>query len=127
MLQEKDKQIEELTRMLRQKQRLVETLRCQLEQGKRGGGGGEAVVLVRVKEEPPDLPIVSSCPLPPPPPPPPPPLPVEAAEVTVKEEASDPDEVAPEAMPSESPRRLKPEHVILQSQDRKSTRLNSSH
>ncbi|XP_070707287.1 myocardin related transcription factor Ab isoform X2 [Pempheris klunzingeri] len=34
MLQEKDKQIEELTRMLRQKQRLVETLRSQLEQGK---------------------------------------------------------------------------------------------
>ncbi|XP_051524135.1 myocardin-related transcription factor A-like isoform X2 [Myxocyprinus asiaticus] len=36
MLQEKDKQIEELTRMLRQKQRLVETLRSQLEQGKHG-------------------------------------------------------------------------------------------
>ncbi|XP_062269797.1 myocardin related transcription factor Ab isoform X2 [Platichthys flesus] len=34
MLHEKDKQIEELTRMLRQKQRLVETLRSQLEQGK---------------------------------------------------------------------------------------------
>ncbi|XP_036428730.1 myocardin related transcription factor Ab isoform X3 [Colossoma macropomum] len=38
MLQEKDKQIEELTRMLRQKQQLVETLRSQLEQGKRGAG-----------------------------------------------------------------------------------------
>ncbi|XP_028423417.1 myocardin related transcription factor Ab isoform X2 [Perca flavescens] len=38
MLQEKDKQIEELTRMLRQKQRLVETLRSQLEQGKTTGG-----------------------------------------------------------------------------------------
>ncbi|CAB1313060.1 unnamed protein product [Coregonus sp. 'balchen'] len=37
MLQEKDKQIEELTRMLRQKQRLVETLRSQLEQGKHTG------------------------------------------------------------------------------------------
>ncbi|XP_051958494.1 myocardin related transcription factor Ab isoform X2 [Xyrauchen texanus] len=36
MLQEKDKQIEELTRMLKQKQRLVETLRSQLEQGKHG-------------------------------------------------------------------------------------------
>uniref|UniRef100_A0AAR2IIZ2 SAP domain-containing protein n=1 Tax=Pygocentrus nattereri TaxID=42514 RepID=A0AAR2IIZ2_PYGNA len=36
MLQEKDKRIEELTRMLRQKQQLVETLRSQLEQGKRG-------------------------------------------------------------------------------------------
>ncbi|KAG8007149.1 MKL/myocardin-like protein 1 [Nibea albiflora] len=33
MLQEKDKQIEELTRMLRQKQRLVEVLRMQLEHG----------------------------------------------------------------------------------------------
>ncbi|KAG9340339.1 hypothetical protein JZ751_021451 [Albula glossodonta] len=49
MLQEKDKQIEELTRMLRQKQRLVETLRLQLEQGKRS----EPVAgIVRVKEEP---------------------------------------------------------------------------
>ncbi|XP_037133667.1 myocardin related transcription factor Ab isoform X2 [Syngnathus acus] len=38
MLQEKDKQIEELTRMLRQKQRLVETLRTQLELGKMTGG-----------------------------------------------------------------------------------------
>ncbi|XP_043958667.1 myocardin related transcription factor Ab isoform X3 [Gambusia affinis] len=38
MLQEKDKQIEELTRMLRQKQRLVETLRSQLEQGKMAAG-----------------------------------------------------------------------------------------
>ncbi|XP_039991028.1 myocardin related transcription factor Ab isoform X4 [Xiphias gladius] len=38
MLQEKDKQIEELTRMLRQKQRLVETLRSQLEQGKMASG-----------------------------------------------------------------------------------------
>lgn len=38
MLQEKDKQIEELTRMLLQKQRLVETLRSQLEQGKMAGG-----------------------------------------------------------------------------------------
>eukprot|EP00070_Physeter_catodon_P039568 XP_028346462.1 myocardin-related transcription factor A isoform X3 [Physeter catodon] len=35
MLQEKDKQIEELTRMLRQKQQLVEWLRLQLEQEKR--------------------------------------------------------------------------------------------
>ncbi|XP_017289132.1 myocardin related transcription factor Ab isoform X3 [Kryptolebias marmoratus] len=38
MLQEKDKQIEELTRMLRQKQQLVETLRSQLEQGKMAAG-----------------------------------------------------------------------------------------
>ncbi|XP_070362925.1 myocardin-related transcription factor A isoform X1 [Equus asinus] len=35
MLQEKDKQIEELTRMLRQKQQLVEWLKLQLEQEKR--------------------------------------------------------------------------------------------
>ncbi|KAM9837598.1 myocardin related transcription factor Ab isoform 2-T2 [Aulostomus maculatus] len=47
MLQEKDKQIEELTRMLRQKQRLVETLRSQLEQGKTVGG----VVLEREGSE----------------------------------------------------------------------------
>ncbi|XP_056144320.1 myocardin-related transcription factor A-like [Lampris incognitus] len=59
MLLEKDKQIEELTRMLRQKQRLVEALRMQLEHGKREGGGGkdvtEPALLVRVKEEPPDV------------------------------------------------------------------------
>uniref|UniRef100_A0A4W6CGX4 SAP domain-containing protein n=1 Tax=Lates calcarifer TaxID=8187 RepID=A0A4W6CGX4_LATCA len=58
MLQEKDKQIEELTRMLRQKQRLVELLRMQLEHGKRGGRVSEPVVLVRVKQEPPDKPSV---------------------------------------------------------------------
>ncbi len=64
MLQEKDKQIEELTHMLRQKQRLVETLRSQLEQGKRGAaaevtnnmGNTEIPLLpngveVKVKEE----------------------------------------------------------------------------
>ncbi|KAA0725239.1 MKL/myocardin-like protein 1 [Triplophysa tibetana] len=64
MLHEKDKQIEELTRMLRQKQRLVETLRSQLEQGKRGAaaeGANNSVdtemlslpngLEVRVKEE----------------------------------------------------------------------------
>ncbi|XP_016091926.1 MKL/myocardin-like protein 1 isoform X2 [Sinocyclocheilus grahami] len=64
MLQEKDKQIEELTRMLRQKQRLVETLRSKLEQGKRGAaadvtdntGNAEMPLLsngveVKVKEE----------------------------------------------------------------------------
>ncbi|KAG7460087.1 hypothetical protein MATL_G00217380 [Megalops atlanticus] len=61
MLQEKDKQIEELTRMLRQKQRLVETLRLQLEQGKRGEAGDGAGV--RVKEEPREAPgdAPSSC------------------------------------------------------------------
>lgn len=67
MLQEKDKQIEELTCMLRQKQRLVETLRVQLEQGKRGGRDAlpEPLGLVRVKEEPPDIPSIPStfCPI----------------------------------------------------------------
>uniref|UniRef100_A0A8C8WPY4 Myocardin related transcription factor A n=1 Tax=Panthera leo TaxID=9689 RepID=A0A8C8WPY4_PANLE len=42
MLQEKDKQIEELTRMLRQKQQLVEWLRLQLEQEKRAQQPGPA-------------------------------------------------------------------------------------
>ena len=58
MLQEKDRQIEELTRMLRQKQRLVEVLRMQLEQGKNRGRVPEPLVLVRVKQEPPDKPSV---------------------------------------------------------------------
>ncbi|KAJ8387602.1 hypothetical protein AAFF_G00152980 [Aldrovandia affinis] len=52
MLQEKDKQIEELTRMLRQKQRLVETLRLQLEKGKRVEPTADGSVTIRVKEEP---------------------------------------------------------------------------
>ncbi|XP_077482033.1 myocardin related transcription factor Ab isoform X2 [Stigmatopora argus] len=55
MLQEKDKQIEELTRMLRQKQRLVETLRSQLELGKTAPSDGAPKVsgdgLLKVKEE----------------------------------------------------------------------------
>ncbi|AWP18630.1 putative MKL/myocardin-like protein 1 [Scophthalmus maximus] len=63
MLREKDKQIEELTMMLRQKQRLVDVLRMQLEHGKRVS---EPVVLVRVKQEPPDKPGVPlSCGQPP--------------------------------------------------------------
>lgn len=56
MLQEKDKQIQELTRMLRQKQRLVDVLKMQLEHGTRGGP--EPLVLLRVKQEPPDKPSV---------------------------------------------------------------------
>lgn len=56
MLREKDRQIEELTSLLRQKQRLVELLRMQLEHRKSGGRGPEALVLVRVKQEPPDKP-----------------------------------------------------------------------
>ncbi|XP_026181547.1 myocardin-related transcription factor A-like isoform X2 [Mastacembelus armatus] len=58
MLQEKDKQIEELTRMLRQNQRLVEVLRMQLEHRARGRQVPDPVVLVRVKQEPPDNPSV---------------------------------------------------------------------
>ncbi|XP_029946475.1 myocardin-related transcription factor A-like isoform X2 [Salarias fasciatus] len=56
MLQEKDKQIEELTRMLMQKQRLVELLKRQLEHGNREARVSEPLILVRVKEEPPDKP-----------------------------------------------------------------------
>ncbi|XP_072225227.1 myocardin-related transcription factor A-like [Leuresthes tenuis] len=54
MLQEKDKQIAELTRRLRQKQRLVEVLKMQLELGNREGQVPEPLILRRVKEEPPD-------------------------------------------------------------------------
>ncbi|KPP79428.1 MKL/myocardin-like protein 1-like, partial [Scleropages formosus] len=61
MLQEKDKQIEELMRMLRQKQRLVETLRSQLEQGKREGLDVPEVLSVKVKEEPLESAGESSC------------------------------------------------------------------
>ncbi|XP_034535196.1 myocardin-related transcription factor A-like, partial [Notolabrus celidotus] len=56
MLQEKDKQIEELTRMLRQIQRVVELLRTQLERRRRDGQVHEPLVLLRVKQEPPDKP-----------------------------------------------------------------------
>ncbi|KAG7506161.1 hypothetical protein JOB18_048044 [Solea senegalensis] len=58
MLQEKDKQIQELTRMLRQSQRLVDLLRMQLEQRKRATRVSEPVLLVRVKQEPSDHPSV---------------------------------------------------------------------
>uniref|UniRef100_A0A8C5UY53 Myocardin related transcription factor A n=1 Tax=Microcebus murinus TaxID=30608 RepID=A0A8C5UY53_MICMU len=51
MLQEKDKQIEELTRMLRQKQQLVERLRLQLEQEKRGQHPTPAPLCAPVKQE----------------------------------------------------------------------------
>ncbi|KAK5856578.1 hypothetical protein PBY51_008163 [Eleginops maclovinus] len=55
MLQEKDRQIEELTRMLRQNQRLVEVLKLQLEHRSKAA---EPLALVRVKQEPPDKPSV---------------------------------------------------------------------
>ncbi|KAM8844901.1 myocardin-related transcription factor A-like isoform 2-T2 [Spinachia spinachia] len=58
MLQEKDKRIEELTRMLRQKQRLVEVLRMQLDHGNREGPEPR----LRVKHEPPDPPSVPHVP-----------------------------------------------------------------
>ncbi|XP_045145155.1 myocardin-related transcription factor A isoform X1 [Echinops telfairi] len=51
MLQEKDKQIEELTRMLRQKQQLVERLRLQLEQEKRAQQPGPGLAAPTVKQE----------------------------------------------------------------------------
>ncbi|XP_068574319.1 myocardin related transcription factor Ab isoform X2 [Cebidichthys violaceus] len=94
MLQEKDKQIEELTRMLRQKQRLVEVLRMQLEHGNRGGP--EPLVLVRVKQEPPDGPSVPLSFGHPPFSPPPPSVSCEmdVIKVTVKQEAIEAEEVA---------------------------------
>uniref|UniRef100_UPI003AAD08F1 myocardin-related transcription factor A-like n=1 Tax=Centroberyx gerrardi TaxID=166262 RepID=UPI003AAD08F1 len=107
MLQEKDKQIEELTRMLRQKQRLVEALRMQLEHGKIGGRAGgqvaEPMVLVRVKKEPPDVPNIplSSLALSsvhPPSPPPPSSLSCEMdiTKVTIKQEAVEAEEAVSE-------------------------------
>ncbi|XP_027728427.1 myocardin-related transcription factor A isoform X2 [Vombatus ursinus] len=55
MLQEKDKQIEELTRMLKQKQQLVEMLRLQLEQEKRAQQAAPRppppTLLAQVKQE----------------------------------------------------------------------------
>lgn len=67
MLQEKDKQIADLTRMLRQKQRLVEALKMQLENENREVS--EQLILLRVKEEPPDNSglALSTVPLPLPP------------------------------------------------------------
>ncbi|KAJ8406679.1 hypothetical protein AAFF_G00295950 [Aldrovandia affinis] len=56
MLQEKDRRIEELTRMLLQKQRLVETLRSQL------GQGGVGVGARAVKDEPPDAVLAPGAP-----------------------------------------------------------------
>ncbi|KAG8518121.1 Myocardin-related transcription factor A, partial [Galemys pyrenaicus] len=61
MLQEKDKQIEELTRMLRQKQQLVEWLRLQLEQEKRAQQPAPGAPVKQEKSFP-------SCPLSQPPP-----------------------------------------------------------
>ncbi|XP_044541145.1 myocardin-related transcription factor A-like, partial [Gracilinanus agilis] len=51
MLLEKDKQIQELTRMLRQKQQLVEMLRLQLEQEKRAQHGQQVAPRPQVKRE----------------------------------------------------------------------------
>nr|XP_033501801.1 myocardin-related transcription factor A-like isoform X1 [Epinephelus lanceolatus]XP_033501802.1 myocardin-related transcription factor A-like isoform X1 [Epinephelus lanceolatus] len=93
MLQQKDEQIEKLTRMLMQKQRLVEVLRWQLEQGNRGGA--EPLVLVRVKQEPPDKPGVPLSA------PPPPQSSVscemDVIKVTVKQEAMEAEEGACES------------------------------
>ncbi|XP_069052939.1 myocardin-related transcription factor A isoform X2 [Lepisosteus oculatus] len=98
MLQEKDKQIEELTRMLRQKQRLVETLRSQLEQGKRAGDVADTPLRVRVKEEPLELGVSACSGSPwgsfgPPRPPPSPGLPEDAIQVTIKEEPEEEEEM----------------------------------
>nr|XP_015215007.1 PREDICTED: MKL/myocardin-like protein 1 [Lepisosteus oculatus] len=98
MLQEKDKQIEELTRMLRQKQRLVETLRSQLEQGKRAGDVADTLLRVRVKEEPLELGVSACSGSPwgsfgPPRAPPSPGLPEDAIQVTIKEELEEEEEM----------------------------------
>ncbi|KAM3597281.1 uncharacterized protein V6R79_002458 [Siganus canaliculatus] len=82
MLQEKDKQIEELTRMLRQKQKLVEVLKMQLERRKNGGRLPEPLVLVRVKQEPPD----KFSPVPPPP------CEMDLTKETIKQEAAEAEE-----------------------------------
>uniref|UniRef100_A0A8C7D4P8 Myocardin related transcription factor Aa n=1 Tax=Oncorhynchus kisutch TaxID=8019 RepID=A0A8C7D4P8_ONCKI len=94
MLQEKDKQIEALTCMLRQKQRLVETLRVQLEQGKRGGRDAppEPLGLVRVKEEPPDIPSIPSTFIPIARSPTPSQCHMEVTKMTIKQEVGDVEE-----------------------------------
>ncbi|XP_035037645.2 myocardin-related transcription factor B isoform X3 [Hippoglossus stenolepis] len=92
MLKEKDQQIEELTRMLRQKQRLVEVLRMQLQHGNRGAQVSEPVVLVRVKQEPPDKPAVTLTSVHPPFPPPTSSVSCDT-KVTVKQEAPETEEV----------------------------------
>ncbi|XP_051243187.1 myocardin-related transcription factor A isoform X2 [Dicentrarchus labrax] len=99
MLQEKDMQIEELTRMLRQKQRLVELLRMQLEHGKREGRVSEPLVLVRVKQEPPDKPNVPLSFGHPPFPSPPSSVScdMDVTKVTVKQEAVEAEDVVAEA------------------------------
>lgn len=113
MLQEKDKQIEELTRMLRQKQRLVEVLRMQLERGKSRGRAPESLVPVKVKQEPsekssgcrsldhspiPHLP--SSCEM-------------DVSMVTVKQEAIEAEEVVCQTAEQKSPQ-TKQQHICLQ-------------
>lgn len=52
MLKEKDQRIEELIRLVKQQQRLVEALRTQLKQGKNKSKGPEPPVLGKVKPEP---------------------------------------------------------------------------
>ncbi|XP_060946246.1 myocardin-related transcription factor A-like [Limanda limanda] len=92
MLKEKDQQIEELTRMLRQTQRLVEFLRMQLQHANRGAQGSEPVVLLRVKQEPPDKPGVPLTSVHPPFPPPTSSVSCDT-KVTVKQEAPETEEV----------------------------------
>ncbi|KAI4822808.1 hypothetical protein KUCAC02_008335 [Chaenocephalus aceratus] len=104
LLHEKDRQIEDLTRLLRQNQHLVELLRLQLEH--RSREGAEPLVLVRVKQEPPDKPSV--------------PLsfrhtpsPLSREMVTVKQEATDSEE---SETTTQSPERtqMKPQQMNTQ-------------
>uniref|UniRef100_A0AAR2IPF6 SAP domain-containing protein n=1 Tax=Pygocentrus nattereri TaxID=42514 RepID=A0AAR2IPF6_PYGNA len=57
MLQEKDRRIAELTRMLQQKQQLVERLRSQLQDQQTGCVAFTPHPLIKVKEEPQDIPM----------------------------------------------------------------------
>lgn len=97
MLKEKDQQIEELTRMLRQKQILVEALRRQLELGKNKSKVPEP--LVKVKQEPSEnsggpLPVL-----------PHPPSSCEVGMVTIKQEVVEVQEVVSKTTLNVSPSR----------------------
>lgn len=107
--------------MLRQKQRLVEVLKMQLELGKGGGRALEPLVLVKVKQEPPDKSIIPLSFVHPPLPRPPSSCQMGVSMVTIKQEVVKPGEVLfkipnQEAqMKSEQKKtQKKQEHICLQ-------------
>lgn len=120
MLQEKDKQIEELTRMLRQEQRLVEVLRKQLEHGKRGGQVPEPVFLVKMKPElnEPDAPVSSGHP--------PSSCEMDVSTATAKQEAIEEEEVVAETTRGLLQSLTKTQEVQMKS-ERKSTETKQQH